>query len=507
MTSTSLSQRILNIPGWFACILALIAGACLPLSLAPFHWWPVAIPSLAIFVLLLIQQSPRQLLQRSFFFGLGFYGVGVSWVFVSIHFYGGASTFLAALLTFLFVSFIALVFSLPFYIPGRLFTRTPVALLLAFPPIWMLGEWLRSWLLTGFPWLYLGYGHIDSWLAGWAPVTGIFGVSLIVAFTASVTAHWLWYGRANRTLIAITGLLGSLWIGGGVLGSVNWTDIDDTPVTVAIVQPDIPQDMKWQTNYVQPTLTLLTELSSDLWDNDWIVWPEAAVPLTYHEALPFLNDINQQADASGTGLITGIIYDDQPKRRYYNSVVGFGTALGIYHKRRLVPFGEYVPMEDWLRGIIHFFNLPTSIINLGPWQQSGIRVGDINVAPAICYELAYPDLIAESARSAHVLLNVSNLGWFGASIGPPQFLQMGQMRALETGRYLVYSTNNGHSAVINSRGKITQQTNAFVTETMSGIIYRAEGFTPFMRWGSWPIMIAGVMLLIIIGLSHRQTKS
>src|SRR5690606_15199001 len=163
---------------------------------------------------------------------------------------------------------------------------------------------------------------------------------------------------------------------------------------------------------VEPTLQLLTDMSQNLWHNDWIVWPEAAVPLTYHQALPFLNQINQQADLTGTGLITGIIYDDLQSRNYYNSVAGFGSALGIYHKRRLVPFGEYVPLEHWLRGLIQFFNLPTSIINLGPREQRGIRIGDITIASAVCYELAYPDLMARIAVSAQVLLSVSNLGWF-----------------------------------------------------------------------------------------------
>lgn len=494
MALTSFAASLSQMPPRRACLLALAAGACLPLSLAPFDVWPIAILGLTLLALLLVDQSPVPALIRSFCFGLGFYGVGVSWVFVSIHFYGGASAVLAGLLTLIFVSFIALIFALPFVFFSRYFKPSALKLLLIFPLIWMLGEWLRSWLLTGFPWLYLGYGHLDTWLAGWAPVAGVFGIGLIVAGTAAVLAQGLRQGCVDRTLVAATSIVALFWVGGAALNNFTWTTLGAQPVTVALVQPDIAQDIKWDADHVEPTLALLVDLSNELWDNDWLVWPEAAVPLTYHQALPFLNELNQQAAITETGLITGIIYDDFETRQYYNSIAGFGTALGIYHKRRLVPFGEYVPLENWLRGLIHFFDLPTSIINLGPQAQSGIRVGAVNVSPAVCYELVYPDLMAKSARSAQVLLSVSNLGWFGDSLGPPQFLQMGQMRALETGRYLVYSTNNGPSALINQRGEITQQTRAFTAQTLSGNVFPADGSTPFMRWGSWPLALLGLLI-------------
>lgn len=502
-----LPTRLLHLRNWQACLLALVAGALTPLSLAPFDLWPIAILSLCLFALLLWQQSGLRTLLRSFCFGLGFYGVGVSWVFVSIHFYGGASLVLAALLTFIFVAFLALVFSLPFYVLGRWLHQSPGALLVMLPLLWLLGEWLRSWLLTGFPWLYLGYGHLDTWLAGWAPLLGVYGPSLIVMLTAGFLAQLLLQlGQAQAlSRLLIPGLLAtSLWLGGLGLKQITWTQLDEKPVQVALVQPDIAQDIKWQDFYAMPTLELLLDLSEAHWDKDWIIWPEAAVPLTYHEALPFLNEINQRASDTGTGLITGIIYDDKHSRRYYNSLAGFGEGMGIYHKRRLVPFGEYVPLEDWLRGLIQFFNLPTSIISLGPQDQKGLKVGEVSIAPAICYELAYPELMARSAREAQVLLNVSNLGWFGDSMGPPQFLQMGRMRALETGRYLVYSTNNGVSALVDNKGRVGQQTRAFTAESLAGKIYPAQGLTPFMRWGAWPLVM---LALLWIGIALFRSKA
>lgn len=503
-TSTAISHRLLQLPNWLACLIALIAGSCLPLSLAPFHLWPLGIISTGLLALLLAQQTPAQAVKRSISFGLGMYGLGVSWIFVSIHLYGGASAFLAALLTFIFVCFMAAIFSVPFYFFGRWFGRAPLGIMLAFPLVWMLGEWMRLWLMTGFPWLYIGYAHLYTPLAGWAPIIGVIGTGFIVVFTGAVVAQGLWRAQLNRSLISGVLAVGLLWIGGAALKTVSWTTLSDDVISVAMVQPDIAQDNKWKSEFVRPTLDLLVNMSSEHWHNDWIVWPEAAVPLTYHEAMPFLEQINRQADETNTALITGIIFDDLQARRYYNSIVGFGNALGIYHKRRLVPFGEYVPLEDWLRGLIHFFNLPTSIISLGPWEQGGIRAGQIDISPAVCYELVYPDLMARSARTAKVLMSVSNLGWFGDSIGPPQFLQMAQMRALETSRYLVYSTNNGPSAFINHRGEIEQKSADFSAQTLSGNIRAAEGLTPFMRWGSWPLGILGLVALAWIAWCNRR---
>lgn len=499
--------RFLRFPvinsGWQALLAALVAGALLPLSLAPFHWWPLGILSIALLAILLHHTRSREALRRSFAFGLGLFGCGVSWVYVSIHHFGGASPLLAAVMTLIFVAFVALVFALPFWLYGRFFSRHTSGLLLAFPALWLLGEWLRAWLLTGFPWLYAGYAHIHSPLAGWAPVVGVSGVSLLCAFTGVLILQGLRSTRYRRDLPGMAAILLALWGGGAVLQQVQWTRLDEAPIRVGVVQPDIAQDIKWESAYVGHTLDLLREMSDELWENDWVIWPEAAVPLTWHQALPFLNGINDKAAATGTGLITGIIFDELNPRRYYNSVVGLGEALGIYHKRRLVPFGEYVPLEHWLRGLIAFFNLPTSIISAGPWEQHNLRVGQTDITPAICYELAYPDLLAKSARKTQVLLGISNLGWFGNSLGPHQFMQMGQMRALETGRYLIYSTNNGSSALINPKGIIEQQSNAYTRQTLSGEIHAALGLTPFMRFGHWPVVVLSLLILSGLLLARR----
>ncbi len=495
-----------HLPRWARCLLALGAGALLPLTLAPWDLWYLALPSLALLGLLLRGVSGRTALLLTGCFGLGMYGFGVSWIYVSIHQFGGAAMWLAALLTGLFVLGITLIFALPWWAYGRWFSRQPMGLLLAFPAFWLLGEWLRGWLLTGFPWLYLGYGHLDTWLSGWAPVVGVMGLGLILAFTASCAAQWLAKPGRQLWLLPAGALCALLWLSGLLLQSRDWTETGSQPIAVAMVQPNIPQDLKWEAAYRQYTLEKLLIMSDSYWGNDLLIWPEAAVPITYHRALPFLEEVNQLAADTGTGLITGIIYDDfyaADGTRYYNSIAGFGDAMGIYHKRRLVPFGEYVPLERWLRGLIHFFDLPTSIVSRGPADQGGLQLGEWRIAPSICYEVVYPDLVASSARDAELLLTISNDAWFADSIGPLQHMQMAQMRALETGRYLIRSTNNGISALVDKRGQIIVRSEQFVDQTLSGDVYPSRGLTPFMRWGHRPLALGCLLLLALLAWRGR----
>ncbi len=491
-------------PHWRGHLLALLAGAIVPLSLAPFDLWPLALLSLAVLCLCLRTHSGRDAVVRSWWFGLGLYSSGASWVFVSISEFGQASLPLALLLTGIFVSGLALIFALPFYAYGRWFSHRDLGLLLAFPAFWVLGEWLRSWLLTGFPWLYLGYGHLDTPLAGWAPVGGVFTVSGICALTAAALASALTAYRQPKTLLALI-TAGILWLAGWGLLQLSWTKPKGEPIKIGMVQANIPQAHKWDPDFRQPTLARFRQMSELLWGRDWVIWPEAAIPMLYHEAGIYLSEFHQRAAESNSALITGILYDDFQQNKYFNSIVGLGTALGIYHKRRLVPFGEYVPLEGWLRGLIHFFDLPTSIISKGPDNQRPLQVGKLFIAPSICYEVVYPDLVANAASSADVLLTISNDAWFGDSIGPLQHLQMARMRALETGRYMIRATNNGVSGIANTRGQLTLKSQRFVQQTLLGEVRAMTGQTPFMRWGSWPVLILSG--LILLGLSVRAPRA
>ncbi len=496
----------------------LFAGAILPLSLAPFDFWPVGLLSLAIFFHCLRGIEAKPGLRIAFLFGLGYYGSGASWVFVSIHEFGNTPFVLAIIMTALFVAAMALVFCLPWclsrFIPSHASGSKISNLVLApfaFASLWLLGEWLRSWLFTGFPWLYVGYAHLHTPLAAWAPIGGVFALGFILALSASALAQYTteFTSRTHNKMRRITTLLPLLfalgfWLTGAALNSHSWTQAKGARISVGMVQPNIPQELKWAPHFRQPTLDRLTGLSESLWQHDWVIWPEASVPLLYHEAQDFLRAMDERARAENSSLITGILYDDFSQQKYFNSVLGLGKAMGLYHKQRLVPFGEYVPLENWLRGLIDFFDLPHSTIYPGPSDQQGLLAGDVRIAPSICYEVVYPGLVAKAAANAEVLLTISNDAWFGGSIGPLQHMQMAQMRALESGRYMIRSTNNGVSGIIDDRGRITVISKQFELQTLSGEVYAMTGLTPFLKWGSAPWVIMSLLLLTIAGFRARH---
>jgi apolipoprotein N-acyltransferase len=292
---------------------------------------------------------------------------------------------------------------------------------------------------------------------------------------------------------------------------------------VALVQGNIPQQLKWSPQHRQQIIEHYLSLSAPLLNNipnsgnQLIVWPETAIPLLYDIALPRLASFEQTLQQTQTGLISGIPYRTPATAanpvRFHNSIMGLGTAEGLYHKQRLVPFGEYVPLESWLRGLIDFFNLPMSSFSLGPANQPPLLLqqrqhpgNPIRISAYICYEIVYPDLVASTARNSDLLLTISNDSWFGDSLAPQQHLQMARMRALENGRFLIRSTNNGISALINARGEITHQGSQFVVDIVQGEVLAMTGTTPFGRWGSMPILILCMALIVITVRSGRHNN-
>lgn len=476
--------------GWPSFALALIAGSFVTLSLAPFDIWPLGIFSLALLAWLLDNLSRNQAATCGFFYGLGMFGSGASWVYVSIHVYGYAPIPLAILLTVLFTSGLALLSSLGAYCYVRWIRDHYGGSTLGFAAIIVLGEWLRSWLLTGFPWIYLGYGHIDTWLAGWGPVGGVWAISFIIAYTGAIITRAAIQNKITATHW-IVGL--SLWCGGAALSQVSWVTAtnNQAPIRIAMVQANISQHIKWSRDNYRKTLKQYRDSSSPLWANhDIVIWPEGAVPGYYHNAQVFLEDIARRASENNATLITGIPYfqasTEASPARSFNSIMAFGNGRGLYHKQRLVPFGEYVPLEKMLRGLIQFFDLPMSAFSAGDNDQEGLFAGDLKLAPFICYEIVYPELVGDWLPSADLLLTISNDAWFGESIGPLQHLQMAQMRALEAGRYLLRSTGNGVSAIIDERGKIVTRSRQFQAEILSGEAKVFSGSTPFVSFGTWP---------------------
>jgi apolipoprotein N-acyltransferase len=487
------------LPRYWVLILAPLAGTLVTLSLAPFHAWPAGIVAAALLAYLLCTCSAGQAIWRGWLFGLGLFGSGASWVYVSIHVHGHASPLLAGILTGLFCIGLAFFHALFGWTYVRFVRALPGGMLIGFPVLWVLFEWLRSWVLTGFPWLLLGYAHIETPLAGWAPIVGVYGLSFICALTGACL-FLAWRSRQAMACTTYAVIVAVLWVGGAVLKPIQWVaQASPEPLSVAIYQPNIPQQNKWNRAYYEPILAQMRAATQPLLGHDIVVWPEAAIPNIYQRTLSYLDPIARRAALTDTTLILGIPNRPAGEERIYNSVIALGQGEGRYLKRRLVPFGEYVPLEYYLRGMIDFFDLPMSFMSSGPEEQAPLRAGAFRVAPSICYEVVYPDLVAAGARDAELLITVSNDSWFGRSIGPLQHLQMARMRALENGRYLIRGTNNGVSALIDHRGRVVASTGQFVEASLVGEVEPMLGRTPFGSFGSTPV-IAGCALALVLML-------
>ncbi|SFM40449.1 apolipoprotein N-acyltransferase [Marinobacter zhejiangensis] len=488
---------------WLANITLLAAGALQTLTFSPYEWWWLGPISIALILACTVSLPSEKLFRAGWLAGLGLFGSGASWVYISISHYGNTSVPLSILLTAVFVAGLSLFHGLAFWGWGKLAKDSKLRRLLLFPAIWILGDWLRGWLLTGFPWLYLGTAQVDGPLAGWAPLLGVHGVTLwVIALGMALyaSAGLLRLKRPGPAAAALTaGLLP--WLLGPALNSVAWTQLSAAPISVATMQGNVPQLIKWDPNHLKQQIVTYLGLTNQDWQQDLILWPETAIPLTQDQAGAIFEHIETNLGPNST-LITGIPWYGFSDRiedfTFHNSIMALGNGEGMYHKQKLVPFGEYVPLQQWLRGLIGFFDLPMSEFSRGPAHQSPLIANNLRIMPYICYEVAYPDFVAINARTTDLLVTISNDGWFGDSIGPLQHLQIARMRALETGRYMVRGTNNGLTAIIDQKGQIATSIPQFTEATLRGEAYTARGNTPYMETGSWPVLTFAAILIVFV---------
>jgi apolipoprotein N-acyltransferase len=495
--------RSLSANRWLGAALLLIAGGLQTLTFAPYYLWWLGPVSILLILLVCVPLASSQLFRAGWLTGLGLFASGASWVYVSISQYGNTSQWIAIVLTALFVAGLALFHGLAFWFWGKLARSSAVRRLLLFPAIWLLGDWLRGWVLTGFPWLYLGTAHTDGPLAGLAPLGGVHLVTLAIITTAVAAYGALWLILQTRHTFAATVVVAGLfpWLIAPALNRTDWTTLAQEPTSVAAMQGNIPQQIKWDPEFLKDQIVAYLGMTEDHWNTDIILWPETAIPIPQDKAGKIIDHINERLGQNST-LITGIPWYGFSERSegftYHNSITALGAGEGIYHKQKLVPFGEYVPLEKYLRGLIGFFDLPMSSFTPGPKNQSALNANGLRVMPFICYEVAYPDFLARNALNADLLLTISNDGWFGDSIGPLQHLQLARMRALETGRYMLRGTNNGVTAIINNKGQITERIPQFERAVMTGQIYGASGSTPYMVTSSWPVLTFALILIVFV---------
>jgi len=487
-------------PGWLGNLLALVAGTLTTLALAPFDLWPLALVSIALLFLGLRELAPGQAARRGWCYGFGLFASGVSWVYVSIHDFGAASPALAGLLTLGFVAGLALFFMLFGWLWARWLRgqQTPLRDALGFAALWLALDALRGWLLTGFPWLYAGYSQLDGPLAGLAPLGGVWLLTFAISLSAALLVNLPRMRGRPSQLAAAALLLVAPWLTGALLDEHAWTQPKGDPLSVVAVQGNVHQSLKWDPKQLEMQLVLYRDMTFRSRPADLIVWPETAVPILKEHAEGYLSMMAGFARQRDSALITGVPVrqpNDAGELRYYNGLTVTGEGSGTYLKQKLVPFGEYVPLQDLLRGLIAFFDLPMSDFARGQPGQPLLQAKGLQIAPYICYEVVYPEFAAALAADSDLLLTVSNDAWFGRSIGPLQHLQMAQMRALEAGRWMIRATNNGITVLIDPFGRVTEGVPQFEEAVLYGEVSAMQGLTPYLRWRSWPLVLVCSLLL------------
>lgn len=491
----------------YRALTALICGALTPLAFSPFDFWGLIFIAPGILFLLLKDLTPKKSAWVSWCFGTGFFGTGVSWVYVSIHTYGNAPIWLASLMTLAFAMGLALTFALQGWCYAKWLSRTTLAGA-GFIGLWILFEWCRSWFLTGFPWLYLGYALIDSPFKFWAPIGGVWLLSLTVLCLSIATISLLTTRHTpQRIALAVIITLPCL----GFFLPKDWTQASGQIQEMDIVQANIPQQLKWNKNYLPELLNIYSQMTLEKTRAPLIIWPETAIPSLLPSAKPYLYRLLVQLEQDNRSLISGLPSIERDAEhpngyRAHNSLALLTGNTDIYHKQRLVPFGEYVPIENHLRGLIEFFNLPMSSFSLPAQQQTTLKFGSSSIAAAICYEIAYPELVRKLSTDSNWILTVSNDTWFSHSLAPAQHMQIARMRALENGRWLVRSTNNGLTAIVDPYGNITAQAPPYQQAVLTGSVENRSGVTPYQKYGVTPVLLFS-LLLIVICFIRRQKES
>lgn len=487
----------------YSSCFALLAGLLLPFAFAPFHLYYIAFISPAILLYLWLPASPKQAFCQGLLFGVGFFGLGVSWVYISIHQYGNAGVLLSGFITALFACLLALFIAFSGFIFSRFFKRTALSIqcFCVFPALWLISEWCRSWVGTGFPWLFLGYSQMPGFLSGYAALFGVYGVSLIVTLICGALVLFI-VKRAFLTRVLSACLILGISLGGLYITPKSWTTPAGKPIKASLIQGNVPQSVKWNPNALSRILQHYQLQTEPHWNSQLIVWPEAAIPTYPQNIRAFIHEMNQAAKGHDAALLIGAPLYDVELDQSFNGLLQLGKQAGRYVKRHLVPFGEYIPLAWIFEPVMQYFDIPMSGFTPGPKHQSTLIAAGIPIAPFICYEIAYPINTLSASKDKQLILVISDDSWFGNSMASPQQLQMAQMRARETGRPILYDTNTGITASISSLGQVEGILPVDQPGVLTTTVTPMLGKTPLMCWEYYPVVFL-VLLFLGLGLFFR----
>lgn len=496
--------------------IAFIAGGVAALGFAPLHWYPIPLITLAAMAWLARQsRSIGGSTRIGFWYGLGLFVCGIWWIFVALHDYGEMIAPLAGLIT---IGFAAVLAMFPAIACGLTTWLAPNTWWLAFPATWTLMEWARGWVLTGFPWLALGYSQVPFGpLAGFAPLAGAYGVTFaaaVVASSAMALIDRIVYPPPGNTRVrsaltawSIVPLAGTLFVGWAIK-DIPWTRAEGEPFAVTLIQGNIPQNLKFQEDRLITTLSVYESYVKQS-KSPLIVLPETALPMYLHDIpAAYIDRLATHARSNGGDLLTGV-FENSPagSATSYNSVISLGSAnTQSYRKYHLVPLGEYIPLKPLLAPIINdWLNIPLSDLTRGDNHQSPITVVGQKIAVNICFEDVFGEEIIRQLPEATLLANFTNDAWYGNSWASEQHLQISQMRAMETGRMMLRATNTGITAVVNANGIVEGQLPEFVTADLTIKVQGRSGSTPYVVVGNVAAILWAVLLLGIATLrSSRQ---
>jgi apolipoprotein N-acyltransferase len=483
-----------------------IMGCMTTLAFAPFGLSLIVPIVLVPFLYVCLTNSPRDSARHAFWFGFGLFLTGTYWIYISVAVFGQAPIWIALFLMLSLVLIMSTYLWITGWLVSRLASGEPWYLLLVAPAVWVVVEWARGWLFTGFPWMALGYSQVDSALAGWAPVIGVYGVStLMVLSTAAILVAIMTRGRQQIiavTLVLLPGLMGA------ILKNVDWTDADGDPLTATIIQGGISQDRKWLPEQFRPTLEYYQAETRKVVNSDLVVWPEVAIPAVSDRVEGYFQSLESDVRITGQTILFGIL-ERQTERtiepKVYNAIFLFdGTKRQSYRKRHLVPFGEYFPVPAKVREWMRMMSLPNRDLTAGDDVQPLLETSSgVKLSVAICYEDAYGTEQLYALPDAGILINVSNDAWFGGSIAAHQHLQIARMRSLEAGRHTIRSTNTGISAFIGPKGKVHETGAQFVPVTMTRDVQPMQGSTPYSVIGNWLVLILSTVVIGVFWIRAR----
>jgi apolipoprotein N-acyltransferase len=369
---------------------------------------------------------------------------------------------------------------------------------LLIPATWVLCEWMLSWIFTGFPWLALGYSAAGWPLQGYAPLGGVYMVSFVIVSAAGML--WLLAGQKPRFLVVLLLVIGT----GEALRHVAWTVPAGAPVPTALLQGNIEQAMKFHPERAPRILETYARLAEGT-QARLVILPETALPAFLDRIAPaYLARLDAVGKRNEGDLLIGVPYRTG-RDAYYNSALSLGVSpRQIYHKVHLVPFGEFVP--PGFRWTLDVLSIPLSDFSRGSFDQPPLEVAGQRVAVNICYEDVFGAEIARSLPEATLLVNMSNVAWFGDSLAPAQHLQIARLRAIETGRMHLTATNTGITAAIDRDGRVLARLEQFTEGRLEIPAQGYAGATPYVRLRDWPVVVACLLIFALFTVRAKRSR-